>query len=116
MKAPLELWKKLSGAHWEMLGVAAALFVLVVVFVDLKPVVEENFFFSTSDPGFGQSKKIEQQFPSQPQLVMAISSSDISSPRYLERIQKITQQVDSLDGVTAVKSLALGPKSFQDAV
>src|SRR5437660_2424721 len=116
MIAPLAFWKKLSGAHWEMLAVTAALFILVAVFVDLKPVVEENFFFSTSDPGFGQSKKIDQQFPSQPQLVLAVSSSDISSPRYLERIQKVSQEVESLDGVTAVKSLSNGPKNFQDAV
>src|SRR5256884_8682593 len=104
------------GAHWEMLAVTAVLFVLVVVFVDLKPVVEENFFFSTSDPGFGQSKKIEQRFPSQPQLVVAVSSSDISSPRYLGRIQKLTQEIEGIDGVTAVKSLTAGPKNFQDAL
>src|SRR2546425_2074811 len=116
MKAPLAIWKKLSGAHWEMLALTAVLFVVVAVFVDLKPVVEENFFFSTSDPGFGQSKKIDQRFPSQPQLVLAVSSSDISSPRYLERIQKLTQQVEAVDGVSAVKSLTKGPKNFQDAL
>src|SRR5438477_7267727 len=99
------------GAHWDMLAVTAVLFVVVVVFVDLKPVVEENFFFATSDPGFGQSKKIDERFPSQPQLVLAISSSDISSPQYFERIQKVTQQVEQLDGVTAVKSLSSGPKN-----
>src|SRR5260370_26898764 len=92
------------GAHWEMLAVTAVLFVLVVVVVDLKPVGEENFFFSTSDPGFGQSKKIEQRFPSQPQLVVAASSSDNSSPRYLRRIQKLTQEIEAIDGGSAVKS------------
>src|SRR5438477_5159730 len=114
----LTLPKKLTpfGTHWEMLAVTAVLFVLVVVFVDLKPVVEENFFFSTSDPGFGQSKKIEQRFPSQPQLVLAVSSGDISSPRYLERIQKLTRAVEAIDGVSAVKSLTAGPKNYQDAV
>src|SRR5438477_2378625 len=105
-----------SGAHWQMLAVTGALFVLVAVFVDLKPVVEENFFFSTSDPGFGQSKKIEQRFPSQPQLILAVSSSDISSARYLERIQKLTQKVQAIDEVSSVKSLSAGPKSFQDAL
>ena len=112
------VWKKRVpfGTHWEMLAVTAVLFVLVVVFVDLKPVVEENFFFSTSDPGFGQSKKIEQRFPSQPQLVLAVSSGDISSPRYLERIQKLTREVEAIDGVSAVKSLTAGPKNYQDAV
>src|SRR5205823_6227649 len=101
------VWKERVpfGTHWEMLAVTAVLFVLVVVFVDLKPVVEENFFFSTSDPGFGQSKKIEQRFPSQPQLVLAVSSGDISSPRYFERIQKLTREAEAIDGVSAVKSL-----------
>src|SRR5260370_17809103 len=101
------------GAHWEMLAVTAVLFVLVVVFVDLKPRVEENFFFSTSDPGFGQSKKIEQRFPSQPQLILAVSSKDISLPRYLDRIQRLTQEVQAIDAVGTLKSLTAGPKSFQ---
>src|SRR2546430_17182983 len=100
------------GAHWEMLAVTAVLFVLVAVFVDLKPVVEENFFFSTSDPGFGQSKKIEQRFPSQPQLVVAVSSNDISSPRYLGRIQKLTQEIEGIERVTPFKRLTARPKKF----
>src|SRR5438477_5567086 len=118
MKLLNNLWKKRVpfGTHWEMLAVTAVLFVLVVVFVDLKPVVEENFFFSTSDPGFGQSKKIEQRFPSQPEVILAVSSRDISSPRYLGRIQKLTQQINTIDDVSAVKSLAEGPKNFQDAL
>src|SRR5216117_267100 len=110
-KTPLRL-----GAHWWMLAVTALLFVLVAVFVDLKPVVEESFFFSTRDPGFGQSKKIEKRFPSQPQLILAVSSRDISSPRYLDRIQRLTQQIEAIDEVSGVKSLTDEPKSFQDAV
>jgi uncharacterized protein len=116
MKAPLELWRKLSGAHWEMLAATAVLFVVVVVFVDLKPVVEENFFFATSDPAFGQEKQVEKQFPSEPDLLLVVSSRDISSPQYLARMQKLTQRVESIDGVTAVKSLANGPKNVQDAL
>src|SRR5438046_6032465 len=104
------------AAHWWMLAITVLLLGLVAALVDLKPVVEENFFFSTSDPGFGQSKKIEQRFPSQPQLVLAVSSGDISSPRYLERIQKLTREVEAIDGVSAVKSLTAGPKNYQDAV
>src|SRR6059036_3347436 len=91
------------GAHWEMLAVTGVLFVLVAVFVDLKPVVEENFFFSTSDPGFGQSKKIEQRFPSQPEVILAVSSRDISSSRYLGRIQRLTREINTIEAVSAVK-------------
>src|SRR5438132_5972973 len=104
------------GTHWEMLGLTAVLFVIVAVFVDLKPVVDENFFFSTSDPGVRESKKVEQRFPSQPQLILAVSSQDISSPRYLGRIQRLTQQIQTIDEVSTVKSLTAGPKSFQDAL
>src|SRR5438445_11873154 len=104
------------GTHWWMLALTVVLFVLVAALVDLRPVVDENFFFSTSDPQFRQSKKIEQQFPSRPELILTVSTHDISSPRYLGRIQKLTQQIESVDGVSAVKSLTAGPKSFQDAL
>src|SRR5438552_4443630 len=104
------------GLHWAMLVIASGLFVLVATFVDLKPVVDENFFFSTSDPGVQQTKKIEQRFPSQPEVILAVSSRDISSARYLGRIQRLTQRAHSIGGVSAVKSLAEGPKSFEDAL
>ena len=116
MKVPVDIWKRLSGAHWEMLALTAVLFVLVAVFVDLRPVVEENFFFAATDPAFGQSKKIEQRFPSEPDLLLVASARDISSPQYLARVQKLTQRVESVGGVRAVKSLSNGPKSFQDAI
>src|SRR5436305_2244273 len=99
-----------------MLSFATVLFVLVALVVDLGPVVDENFFFSTSDPGVRQTKKIEQHFPSKPQLILTVSSRDISSSRYLGRIQKFTHRIDEIDGVTSVKSLTAGPKSFQDAM
>src|SRR5881398_573089 len=104
------------GTHWWMLALTVALFVLVAALVDLKPVVDENFFFSTSDPQFRQSKKIEHRFPSRPEVILTVSSRNISAPRYLGRIQKLTQQVNTIDAVSAVKSLTAGPKNFQDAL
>src|SRR6266571_2530057 len=104
------------GTHWWMLALTVAFFVLVVTLVDLKPVVDENFFFSTSDPQFRQSKKIEQHFPSQPQLILSVSSRDISSARYLGRIQRLTQRIKAIDAVTSIKSLTNGPKNFEDAL
>ena len=78
-------WARL-GAHWEMFAITLVLFVLVAVFVDLKPVVDENFFFSTSDPQFQESKKIEERFPAGSQLIVSVSAPDISSGSYLERL------------------------------
>ena len=105
-----------AGAHWQMVALTAALFVVVAVFVDLKPQVEENFFFAATDPAFGQEKKVEQHFPSEPDLLLVVSARDISSPQYLTRLQRLTQRVESLDGVSAVKSLTNGPKNVQDAI
>src|SRR5437868_11343201 len=105
-----------SATHWEMLGVTVVLFVIVAVFVDLKPAVDENFFFSTSDPGVRESKKVEQRFPSQPQLILAVSSQDISSPRYLSRIHRLTHQIEPITEVSASKTLTAEPKSFKDAL
>ena len=105
-----------SGSHWLMLIITGVLFALVATFVDLKPVVDENFFFSTSDPGVQQTKKIERRFPSQPEVILAVSSRDISSARYLGKIQRLTQRVHTIGGVSAVKSLTEGPKSFEDAL
>src|SRR3981189_687286 len=106
--------RKAIWAHWLMLAITAVLFALVATRVNLKPVVDENFFFSTADPQFQQSKKIEQHFPSPSELILAVSSQDISSSRYLTRIHKLTQEIESIDEVSAVKSLTNGPKNFQD--
>src|SRR5437773_2426413 len=98
-----------------MLVVAAILFGLVATLVDLKPRVEENFFFSSSDPQFQKSKKIEERFPAGAQVIVSVSSPDISSERYLERLDQLTQKIKSIESVTGVRSLTDGPKDFADA-
>jgi len=98
-----------------MLLATAILFALVAVFVDLKPEVDENFFFSSSDPQLGESKKIQKQYPAPSQILLAVAGN-ISSPRYLSRIQKLTHKIQSIDAVTTVKSLSDGPKSVEDAM
>lgn len=105
-----------SKAHWGMLVLTGLLFGLVVAFVSLKPVVDQNFFFSTTNPAVRETEKIEKHFPAQPELILAVSSRDISSAQYLERIQKLTHRLQEIRSVTAVKSVTEGPKSFQDAV
>jgi predicted RND superfamily exporter protein len=117
MKAPKFLQKFLqTGGHWQMVALTAALFVLVAVFVDLKPHVDENFFFAATDPAFGQEKKVQHDFPSELDLLLVVSTRDIASPQYLARLQTLTQRVEGVSGVKAVKSLSNGPKNVQDAI
>ena len=101
--------------HWWVFATTAVLFALVGALVDLKPHVDENFFFSSNDPQFHESKKIDRMFPSGSQLVLAVSSPDISGARYLERLSAFTEQIQSIRHVVGVRSLVDGPKDFQDA-
>jgi predicted RND superfamily exporter protein len=107
---------KIVRSPWLMVGATGVLFLVVAFCVDLRPVVDENFFFAASDPAFRQAKKIEERFPSQPQMILAVASRDISSANYLARIQRLTRRVEEIDAVASVKSVEAGPKSFADAL
>jgi len=108
--------QKLRGfGHWIVVAFTAILFALVVTLVDLKPQVDENFFFSSNDPKFQESKKIDELFPAGDQLIVSISSPDISSARYLDRVEQLTEKIKSIEAVTGVRSLTDGPKDFEDA-
>ncbi len=76
-------------AHWFVVAPTFVLFGLVAALVDLKPHVDETFFFSSSDPKFQESKKIDQTFPSDDQLIVSVTSPDISSSHYLDRLEPI---------------------------
>jgi predicted RND superfamily exporter protein len=105
-----------SGAHWWMLLITVGLFVLVAALVDLTPMVDEHFFFSSGDIAVRQSDKIARRFSEAPSLILAVSSHDISAAGYLSRIALLTREVRSIDEVTSVKSLTSGPKNFEDAM
>jgi predicted RND superfamily exporter protein len=105
-----------SWMPWLVLALTAILIGLVPVFVDLTPHVDEDFFFSVKDPQFQQARKIEKNFPNRSQLIISVSSSDISSERYLQAIRRLTEKIKAIDSVVGVRSLASGPKSFSDAM
>jgi predicted RND superfamily exporter protein len=101
--------------HWLFLALTILLLGSVATFVDLKPRVDENFFFSSTDPQAQESDKIDRMFGGDSQLILAVAAPDISSPDYLERLGRLTQQLSSAPSVDSVESLADGPKDFEDA-
>ena len=98
-----------------MLALTLLLVGLVAAFVDLKPQVQANFFFSPDDPEYRQTAKIEKIFPSGSQLIVNVASPNISSEHYLDTLAKLTRQLQSIEDVTSVDSLTEGPKNFEDA-
>jgi predicted RND superfamily exporter protein len=101
--------------HWLMLALTGLLFVLVASFVDLKPQVQANFFFSRKDPEYQSTAKIDKIFPSGSQLIINVAAPGISSAHYLDRLAQFTRDLQSVETVTSVQSLADGPKNFEDA-
>jgi predicted RND superfamily exporter protein len=104
-----------SWLHWLFLAVSVVLLGLVAFFVDLKPHIDENFFFSSHDPIAQESDKIDRMFGGDSQLILAVAAPDITSPSYLERLGRLTDQLNSIPSVDSVESLADGPKNVKDA-
>src|SRR5437868_15112103 len=98
--------------HWLMIAATAVLLVFVYAFVDLRPRVDQYFFFASDDPQLQESNTIDQRFPSGSQLILSVASPDISSDAYLERLEKLTERIAAMPAVTGVRSLADGPKDF----
>src|SRR5207248_2177396 len=104
--------RKGPPTHWLIIATTALLLGLVAAFVDLPTHVDEQFFFSSDDPQLQETNKIHERFPSGSQLILSVSSADISSERYLDRLRQLTEQIASIASVTGVRSLADGPKDL----
>lgn len=98
---------------------------VVLVFlrsVDLKPKVNEDFFFSKSDPQVRADNEISRTFPGQMTDIDMTVSGDIASEEYAHRIHELAEAVSKVPGVTAVVSLnpadskGHGPKDIKDAL
>lgn len=88
---------------------------LLVRFVDLKPHVDEHFFFSSNDPGYQDDKKITELFSQVPQIVLA-AKGDIFSKSYMRSMEDLSRSIEGLPEVLGLQSLARGPSGPQDAI
>ncbi|MGH7581605.1 MAG: efflux RND transporter permease subunit [Gemmatimonadales bacterium] len=83
--------------------------------VDLKPRVDEAFFFSSHDRALRADSAIVRTFPDTP-LLIVLASGDLRSPSYVRDIGELTAALHLVPGVTSVESLAEGPKDVDDAL
>ncbi len=91
---------------------AACLLLIVIVafFVDLEPRVEQDFFFSSSDPALATDDRIAQLFPGGSQILLSVGG-DLGSPRYYAAVEALTRDLKRVPGVNSVQSMTEGPKS-----
>lgn len=87
---------------------------LTFLTVPLTPRVDESFFFAEDDPQLREERKIHKIFPKQEQIIINIRGQ-ISSPNYLAKVKKLTDNLLQIPDVISAKSLTHGPKDFNDA-
>lgn len=76
--------------------------------VDLKPKVEQDFFFAENDPQLEADRRIKEIFAEPEQLVISIKGR-ILSEEYLELLGEMTEEIKALEGILGVQSLTEGP-------
>ena len=97
------------------LGITAVVMSILFRVVDLKPKVDENFFFSKQDPQLRADNQILKLFPEPPQLIL-VAAGDIRSSAYLQRVTALSDDLANVRGVGGVESLSRGPKDIDDAL
>lgn len=85
-----------------------------ISYVELKPEIGANFFFSNDDPQMQEEKAIQKLFPQDPQLIMSVKGV-IETPEYLKKIEGLSAELDKLPQVISVQSLSHGPGSLAKA-
>ncbi len=95
-------------------GVVAATLLVVFFGLDLKPQVDENFFFSGKDPQLKADEAIGKLFLQEPGLVVG-AKGPIRTEEYLRRIKELTTRLSAVPGVDSVQSLTQGPRSPEAA-
>ncbi len=96
-------------------GLTVLSLVLVFRYVDFKPRVDENFFFSSDDPQFQADKLITRIF-SQEQEITLSARGDIHSQDYLRKVSALTDELAAVPATDSVQSLTKGPKDTDDAL
>lgn len=105
-----------SHLHWLTMIVAAGLVGAVFAFVDLQPHIDQGFFFAADNPAFREAERIKELFPADEQLIIAAGSSDIHNDQYFKRIHNLTERLEVIAGINAVKSITQGPDDLDDAI
>ncbi|MGE5300059.1 MAG: efflux RND transporter permease subunit [Acidobacteriota bacterium] len=112
-RAGTALFYFLPFAAWGGLTVFSLF--CVFRFVDFKPRINENFFFSSDDPQFQTDKQITKIFSQESEVTLS-ARGDISSQDYLRKVRKLTDELSTIPGTDTVQSLTKGPKNTDDAM
>ncbi len=107
---------KISIQLWTFLALTFLSIIILAKYVNLKPEVSDDFFFSSEDPQFQSEKEISKLFVRNDSMVVLCASGDIESWRYQDKIFDLSEALLGLGAVVGVRSLTHGPNDFKDAL
>ena len=99
-------WWTSRTSPWAALALAAVALVATLLFVDLSPEVEGEFFFAEDDPQMRASEEVARRFPSGAQLILRVADLEGDARAYRTRMDALTEDLLDVEGVTGGWSIA----------
>ena len=96
-------------------GLTVLFIFYVFRYVDLRPKVDENFFFASNDPQVQNDKLISKSFLQTPELILS-AKGDIRSNDYLRKVRELSNELSAIPEIDSVQSLTRGPRNTGDAL
>ena len=107
---------KLSKEAWVFICLTITSAVVLFNCVNLVPRVDNNFFFSNTDPQFRDENSISHLFKRKDTLLIINAEGPINSKEYLQKVHDLGESLLKLAGIDGVKSIAHGPNGLEDAI
>ena len=99
------LWTHRASPWSALLVAVLGLGVVWLLRASLSPRVEGDFFFSESDPQLQTSQRINDTYPSSPQIILRVASGQGAENSYEGRIEALTDELLEIDGVVGGYSI-----------
>ena len=84
--------------------------------VNLTPQVESDFFFSEDSQIYKNDVRIYKKFLVGDSILLTIPNKDITTPAYLQFIERLSQRLKKVKGVNSVQSMTHGPEDIKAAL
>src|SRR5277367_2751743 len=94
----------LSKETWTFIFLTVISAVVLFNYVNLVPRVDNNFFFSNSDPQFQDENSISRLFKRKDTLLILNAAGPIRSPEYFQKVHDLGESLLKLEGISGVKS------------
>jgi len=106
----------LSKEAWIFIGLTIISAAVLFNYVNLVPRVDNNFFFSNTDPQFQDENSISRLFKRKDSLLIINAAGPIRSKEYMQHVHDLSASLLKLGGISGVKSITHGPSSLEDAI